>query len=283
MTDTHSAEQSARDPINLLVSLDRSYLPQLQVLLTSIRVNNPGEQFSLFLLHSVLTDDDLGQIAHVCDALGCSFHPICVDNGLFQQAPVSKRYPKEMYYRLLAGHLLPQHLHRVLYLDPDILVINPLRPLWETDLRRHLFAAAAHTEKTDLINSVNRVRLNTDHDYYNSGVLLINLDAARAEIIPEELFAYVTAHSKELLLPDQDVLNALYGDRTVAVDDALWNYDARNYNNYYLRSSGICDVDWVMANTAILHFCGKAKPWKKHYAYRFGPVYRHYMQIAKRL
>ena len=31
------------DTIRLLVSLDRNYLPQLRVLLTSIRLNNPGE------------------------------------------------------------------------------------------------------------------------------------------------------------------------------------------------------------------------------------------------
>ena len=39
-----------------------------------------------------------------------------------------------MYYRLLAPHLLPGQVDRVLYLDPDILVINPIRPLWDTDL-----------------------------------------------------------------------------------------------------------------------------------------------------
>lgn len=47
---------------------------------------------------------------------------------------VSKQYPKEMYYRLLAAQILPAELDKVLYLDPDILVINSLRPLWELGL-----------------------------------------------------------------------------------------------------------------------------------------------------
>ena len=55
-----------------------------------------------------------------------------------------------MYYRLLAPRLLPASLHRVLYLDPDILVINPLTPLWETDLKGNLFGAASHTTVSDL-------------------------------------------------------------------------------------------------------------------------------------
>lgn len=84
-------------------------------------------------------------------------------------------------------------------------------------------------------------------------------------------------------MPDQDLLNARYGDRVLPIDDVLWNYDARNYNNYLLRSSGVCDVRWVMQNTAILHFCGSAKPWKPRYHYRFGLLYRHYMQLTQRI
>ena len=274
---------SSRNPIPLLVSLDAGYLPQLRVLLTSLALNNPGEQFTLYFLHNHLPAACLDHISQCTGKLGYDFLPISVDDELFQEAPVTDRYPKEMYYRLLAPQLLPEGVQQVLYLDPDILVINPLRPLWETDLRGHLFAAAAHTGKTELANNVNKLRLKTDHDYYNSGVLLMDLAAGRREILPEELFAYVARHKSELLLPDQDLLNARYGDRVLPIDDVLWNYDARNYNNYLLRSSGVCDVRWVMQNTAILHFCGSAKPWKPRYHYRFGLLYRHYMQLTQRI
>ena len=37
-----------------------------------------------------------------------------------------------------------------------------------------------------------------------------------------------------------------------------------------------------MAHTAILHFCGKAKPWKPGYFYRFGLLCQHYMQLSRR-
>ena len=153
---------------------------------------------------------------------------------------------------------------------------------YRADLAGNLFAAAAHTGKTELANSVNRMRLNSGSDYYNSGVLLMDLAAARREIAPEEIFRYVADHKKELLLPDQDLLNALYGRRILPLDDALWNYDARNYNNYRLRSAGAHDLPWVMEHTAILHFCGKAKPWKPGYVYRFGVLYHHYAQLARR-
>lgn len=270
------------DTISILATLDRNYLPQLQVLLTSLFVNDPGESIRLYLLHSGIPEEDLAAVGRQCIGYGYAFCPIEVDEALFQDAPLTRQYPKEMYYRLLAPHLLPEDVERVLYLDPDTLVINPIRPLWETDLKGCLFAAAAHTGKTELANSVNKLRLGTGGDYYNSGVLLMDLEAGRREIQAPDLFAYVEEHRKELLLPDQDVLNALYGQRVLPLDDVLWNYDARNYSNYLLRSGGVCDLPWVMAHTAILHFCGKEKPWNARYRRRFGVLYRHYLQLTLR-
>lgn len=275
-------ERQAPAPIALLATLDRNYLPQLQVLLTSLAINNPGERFSLYLLHSAIPEADLAALRRQCRGYGCEVWPVRVGEELFRQAPVSRQYPREMYYRLLAPHLLPATVDRVLYLDPDILVINPLRPLWETDLQGHLFAAAAHTGRAELANGVNQMRLGTEGDYYNSGVLLMDLAAGRREIAPQALFDYVARHARELLLPDQDVLNALYGERILPLEDVLWNYDARNYSSYLLRSGGVCDLPWVMGHTAILHFCGKEKPWRPHYQRRFGILYRHYMELTRR-
>ena len=190
--------------INLLFTLDANYLPRLHVVLTSIRLNNQDEDFCVYLMHRSLSRSELDEIARRCDAYGWKFTPVAVDESLFAEAPVTKQYPQEMYYRLLAGHLLPPEVERVLYLDPDILVINPLRPLWETALDGHLFAACAHTGKTELVSSVNRVRLGVENDYFNSGVLLMDLARCRREIVPQELFDYAAAHTNTLILPDQD-------------------------------------------------------------------------------
>lgn len=268
--------------MNILVTLDQNYFPQLQVMLTSLKLNNPGEQFSLYLLHNHLPEQMLEAVNKWCGQAGYGFFPVQMDEELFRSAPASSRYPVEMYYRLLAAWMLPEDLDRMIYLDPDTLIINPLRPLWETNMTGWLFGAAAHTGKTEFANDMNRLRLGVEHDYYNSGVLLMDLKLERQEILPEKIFQYVEEHRMELILPDQDLLNALYGERIFPLDDALWNYDARNYNNYLMRSSGKCNVKWVMENTGILHFCGKAKPWKPGYIYRFGMLYQHYMQLAMR-
>lgn len=268
--------------IPLLVTLDQHYLPQLRVLLTSIYINHPGQAFDVYLLHRQIPEKNLEALSKDCDRYGFRLMPIKADGETFRSAKVTDRYPREMYYRLLAGKWLPHDLDKVLYLDPDILVINSLNGLWEMDLSGQLFAAAAHTGKTEVANSVNKIRLKTKTDYYNSGVLLINLKLARTEIIPEDLFRFVEENPMALFLPDQDVLNALYGTRILSLDDVRWNYDARNYSNYLLRSGGKENLEWVMENTSILHFCGKDKPWKKNYRRRFGSLYRHYMSLTER-
>lgn len=144
------------DTIQLLVTLNEAYLPRLQVLLTSIYQNNPGEKFAIYLMHRGLTNKHLESVQRQCGRFCYDLVPVFVGETLFQGAPVSKQYPQEMYYRMLASHLLPETLDRILYIDPDTLVINPLRPLWETNLQGCLFAAAAHSGKTELVNSVNR-------------------------------------------------------------------------------------------------------------------------------
>lgn len=120
--------------LSILVTLNEHYLPQLEVMLTSLHASNPGENVSVWLIHRSLTPEQLARLERRCGLLGFSLFPVTADARLFADAPLTRQYPQEMYYRLLAAQLLPEEMHRVIYLDPDILVINPLRPLWELDL-----------------------------------------------------------------------------------------------------------------------------------------------------
>lgn len=266
---------------NILVTMDAHYLPQLKVMLTSLFMNDPG-RYEIYLMHRAIPDAELERLRRGLERAGSALHVLPVHERMLEGAPVTRQYPQEMYYRLLAPHILPDEVERILYLDPDVLVINPIRALWNLDMEGRAFAAASHTGKTELANSVNHLRLGTEGKYYNSGVMMMDLGRARACIRLGELYSFVESHSGELLLPDQDVLNVLYGRDILEIDDFIWNYDARKYSSYFLRSMGNATEEWVMQNTAILHFCGKAKPWKPRYPYRFGILYRHYMQHAQR-
>lgn len=270
-------------PMEILLSVDSAYLKHVRTLMCSLVVNNPGERFKVHLLHQSLAPGAIEALSADLGRIGCELSPLQVDSALFGSAPTSKRYPQEMYYRLLAPSILPKDCKRVLYLDPDTLVINPVGPLWNINLEDHLFAAAAHTLPTELLHEANKVRLGTEHRYYNSGVLLIDVAAARSQLDPRDVFGYVRERGNTLLLPDQDAFNALYGKRTLEIPDTVWNLDARMLGMHYARGMGEIDINWIMENTAILHFCGKEKPWHKRYHYRLGLLYKHYRNLTKTL
>lgn len=271
--------------MNILVTLDLNYLPPLRVLLKSLFENNAGEAFKIYMLHADIPEGERDKLDSFCRAHGSTLEEVRVPNEAFSEAPVFSHYTKAMYYRLLAFQLLPADLDKVLYLDPDILVLNHVRPFYDMDISDHLYAGATHSAFVGITKYINQIRLgNTDlAEYFNSGVLMMNLERQRQEISEQEIFSYVKKYENMLILPDQDVINALYGTKILPVKDTVYNYDARLYTIYNLLSGGEYDVDWVLQNTVFLHFCGKAKPWNKTMdANKFAALYKHYMVRANR-
>ena len=89
--------------MDLLVTLDEHYLPQLRVMLTSLRLSHPGVQCRVYLLHRSIPEERLAALESGLAGWGYQLVLIRVDEAVFQDAPVTDRYPQEMYYRLLAA------------------------------------------------------------------------------------------------------------------------------------------------------------------------------------
>jgi lipopolysaccharide biosynthesis glycosyltransferase len=119
--------------------------------------------------------------------------PIYVDPQLFADAPVFRHYTSEMYYRLAAHQFLPQELDRVLYLDPDIVAINPIDDFYNMDFEGNMFIAAEHTHSTKVANLFNKLRLKTPNakGYFNTGVMLMNLQLMRKEVRLEDIYQFI--------------------------------------------------------------------------------------------
>lgn len=263
--------------INLLFAVDDKFAQRMLVTLYSLRQNAPAD--ATYAVY-VLQDQPLTQapvIAATLARLNMTYHPVIVDQAVFTNAPVSDRYPKSIYYRLLASDLLPADLDKVLYLDADILVINDLTPLYQTDLTGQLYAAAMHTDFLNLTGTFNQFRLDTaTPHYFNSGVLLINLAQARKQVNAADIFRVIEEHKNVLILPDQDVLNKLYSQDTRPVPDVVYNYDVRKDLTYLTTSQGKWDLDWVVTHTVFLHFCGTKKPWLPNATDKYALLYKHY-------
>lgn len=268
--------------MNILVTINSNYIYPLKVMLWSLFFNNPNRQIDIYLIHSSLTDDEIVDLRQHIGKYNQRLFAIKMDDCLFENAPVVMHYSKEMYYRLLAHRCLPERLDKILYLDPDILVINGFEELYNLDMGDYLFAAAFHDRVS--VKEINRLRLKAYEveEYYNSGVLLMNLPLLRERVDEKEIFEFVERKKRRLILPDQDVLNALFGKNIKKIDEIKYNYDTRFYQYYKLVSNGLVDMNYVIRNTSILHFCGKKKPWHKSYSGKFCSLYKHYEVLAFR-
>jgi lipopolysaccharide biosynthesis glycosyltransferase len=266
--------------MHILVTLNENYINPLKVMLKSLFLNNPEHRVTIHLMHSSISEvkiDDLNDYIH---QEGHELNVIFVEENQFSDAPVVKHFSKEMYYRLLAFKMLPDDLDKVLYLDPDILVINEIHTLYQTDLSEHLYAAAYHDRMA--LTEINKLRLLPYEidAYYNSGVLLMNLQLQREKVKEQQIYEFVEENKKRLILPDQDILNGLYSKEIKNVDEILYNFDARFYHYYRLENKNKVDMDYIIRNTSIIHFCGKKKPWHKNYAGPFHSLYKHYEKLA---
>lgn len=271
------------DIMHILFTADENYAKRIPAVAESIKASNPFKRICIHLISDELSEELESSLSAFFEDLGYRLRVYRIAGELFKAAPVNKHYSKAMYYRMLAADILPLSLERVLYLDPDILVINSLEPLWRIELEGDLcFAASSHTTEEGLLDNINRIRLYSSSVYFNTGILLMDLVKCRKVVRKEDIFSFISDYKLKLLLPDQDVFNALYGRYTKHVPDELWNYDARKYSQYLLKSSGKVNESWIIKNTAILHYCGKDKPWNEKYKYRFGLLYKRYEQIANK-
>jgi lipopolysaccharide biosynthesis glycosyltransferase len=162
------------------------------------------------------------------------------------------------------GDLLPD-LRRVVYLDVDVLVRADLAPLFDVDMGDDIIAAAldAHVARTrvqpresmNLVMGSVTLRDYFDHvaggaDYFNSGVLVVDLDGWRSQKVEQKCLTYLQ-ETTIVLYSDQDALNSVFRGRFARLD-ARWNYIPFAEGAFNGR-----DED----GPRIIHFAG-FKPWE---------------------
>ena len=262
---------------NLLFCVNQKMLGLMSTCLKSLLRSGGYGYYDVFVLHSDL-EESIQRAMERDFQERVTFHFLQVPEELFADFPETARYPRQIYYRLAAPLLLPRELDRILYLDVDVVVINSLRPFYEVDFESSYFVGCTHTR--EFLTKLNQARLQSDKAvaYINTGVLLMNLNALRDVIRLEEISAYVREHEKALILPDQDILTALYGDKIKLVDSLRYNLSDRVLNFYNgSHPKEKRDVNWVRRNTAIIHYCGRNKPWNEGYTGTLGVFYRELM------
>lgn len=248
--------------MNILFSINSKFVELTKTCIRSILRFDTDIDF--YILHHDLTELNKKDLKSTFSNV--NFHFMDVDESHFKDFPISDRYPLEIYYRLFASEILPCDLERILYLDVDTITIQSLKKLYNTDFEGNLYIACTHISETMTLLNAKRLGIDSNTPYINTGVLLMNLNKLRKLKDHHQILQFIEENKKKLVLFDQDVLTALYGNQTKIVDYRKYNLSERMMNFYNLRNPlKRMDLEWVKKNTVIIHYCGRMKPWKEKY------------------
>lgn len=267
--------------MNLLFTINRSYYPILLNCLHSIIRQDHQEDLNVYIMHQGLSEDEEFELNVVFNQHDVNFNLIELEDKYLHDFPSNNRYPKMMYSRLFAYEKLPEEMDRILYLDPDTIILKPLTTLYHMDFKGHLFIGCSHIG--EILTKFNQQRLDAAEDahYINTGVLVMNLKKIRQEVKRADVLEYISKKEKLLYLPDQDVLSALYGHKALLVDSRIYNLSdtVLALENMKLNTDFISQK-WIEENTVIIHYIGKNKPWNANY---LGVLGKYYNQVIEEI
>lgn len=134
------------------------------------------------------------------------------------------------YFRLLAPYILPGH-SRAIYLDADTVVVGDISPLWTMDLGTYSVAATRDYLPCvrNAISNWQELGLDPESPYFNSGVLIIELDRWRKERVAERVLTTCDRNKDKLLAQgkwpqfDQYGLNVVLNQQWQQLDE-MWNH-----------------------------------------------------------
>jgi len=259
--------------IIICVACNDRYARHAAALIVSIRKHrNDDEEHVFYVLSDRLSDESRRRFALMEQSHHCEIHIIDIDDVIFAHLPVW-RQSYAAYFRLLMGSIISKDVSKILYLDCDMIVRSSLAPLWTTDLTNHYAAAVAEgTAAAKMYSHLNLTGL-----YFNSGMILFNLDKYREDGLEEKILWRGEALAGKLYLSDQDLLNETFHDKTVFVP-YRWNCNWTWEGQGYFHRSGFFNVYTEeqfreeMKSPCIVHFCGE-KPWKVCCLHPFKKLY----------
>lgn len=243
----------------LVFACDAAYAMPLATILRSIVESNCDcWPLEVHVLSDNISEELQRRVFNSLPAGSVTIRWVPVDVRLFQEFATPPHISKMTFARILIPRIFTNTVSRVLYLDTDLLVLDDLGLLYKTDLEGAVLGAVLDSLDMQLkhgrpgfeevLAKVPRVQ-----NYFNAGVLLIDLERWRKERISEKALEYLAQHTQTPFV-DQDALN-LACDGLWKRLDPRWNFHDHHYE-IRLENMGPGE------RPGIVHFTTSLKPWK---------------------
>ena len=252
----NTIKNTIKGEIPIFFSCDDNYIPFLAVTLESLEKNaSKNYKYVIKVLHSNTINKENQQRILGEYSVG-NFNIEFVDISNYVEK-ISERlhtrdyYSKSTYYRLFIPNLYPQY-SKALYLDSDIVVLGDISKLFNTELGENYVGAITD----EVVQSVkefreyveNRIGVAKSNQYFNAGILLMNLRRLR-EINFEEIFIRMLSCITFTVAQDQDYLNAICRGHVTYIS-CTWNKMPVPNDSITLK-----DIN-------LIHYNLDMKPWK---------------------
>lgn len=152
------------------------------------------------------------------------------------------------YARLLLPDLVKAD--KLLYLDSDILVTGSIEEMVSTDLTGKFVACCPDVEINSLSEDSEILGKSRDDQYFNAGVLLVNLKMWREAGVQSKLIKALKNNPERYTRHDQTAMNWFFNGN-VHFLSSKYNCDSRTYS--------------YENDTAIIHYIAGNKPWSVTY------------------
>lgn len=206
-------QKQNKKTIPVFYAADENYLPYLSTSIHSLADKASEEyNYEIYVLNAGMRREN-AQPLFVYERENLHIHLVDVSKKMQEvnhALQLRDYYTGATYYRIFIAELFPEY-EKALYLDSDTILLGDVSELFNAELGDNLVGAIAD----GAVAAVEEFRLYTKgvlgieaSEYFNAGVLLINLNAFRNYRFYEKFCALLKAY-KFSVAQDQDYLNVL--------------------------------------------------------------------------
>jgi len=256
-------------PITVLFCTDNNYWQHLGAALVSLLGSNAQHQFRIIVC-SMQKDEEsetkIRRIAAEAGNAGVEFVNYIPSHR--ESLPINRYITLGAYLRLFMADYVDQTVEKLLYLDCDLIVRKDIGPLWAANIDDYLVAAVPES----YFGVHDDLGFSRDVLYFNSGVMLVNLERWRREDLITKFIACAIEKSTALAYWDQDILNIVLRGQTAFLSQR-WNFHAI-YAEMLPEHLGLDREEFfnIRRDPTVIHFTSRHKPWQ----YFPEPQYKRY-------
>ena len=219
----------------LAFASNERYFPGLFCAVASaLRYMAMGRAVDLRVLDGGISQTSKSILSRLVERFGKSVRLefVPVSDSIFRGATLGPGRSHLAYCRILLPRVLD--VPRSIYLDCDVLVFRDLSELFDLRLSSGKILAAVRDSETLSLGDDSQIvtdamKLPTQGAYFNSGVMLMNLDELRRENFMEQSLNFLRTWSGHYQFHDQSAINFLLHGRIHELPD-YWNRAAWRFN-----------------------------------------------------